>query len=340
VTHCESPGFIAAVGGPRARAPHRRRSASYELIRGNQLVHTHGVTPKALDTVERIEARLKSSLSMYNIHTFAASCKTRDEQHEAGFCSRHLYRSFAVKLAWHSVKGLYDDGFLARVGDLRRYARPVSPVAASVHASRNWLAVVRDTVRCRLDDSGRDRNVVLEFERQMHALLDPCNLEVQARSLSSNPSTTLRLRVDYMLPFSQLSETVNNSADAAVLFIPSTPYYPCDAIIVPSATSAGDPIIAIECTLSDPRDSVRAAKVRSWFEPDGWLSQLRAVHPTRDIIVLLCWSEYMSPSLASIYAELYSDAAAASVDDHSVTVRVLDLASLSRLFLMQCQQFK
>jgi hypothetical protein len=320
VTHRKSPGYIADADA-RKRVRFIGGGVLRTLLRGKQLVEKHGVTLPALS---RVEHQIRVEMSRQVEHFLRDVMENEEAQKAVAAAFVPLLRG---EVEWNDVKALYDDGLVARVGE-DPFVRPVSAVAASV--LHQALAAFNRLRKVPLNTlPGAERG--LEFERQVHARLDPCCITVHTKSLSSEPAAAVSLNVDYMLPFSDPMDTVNNADGRAVLYIPTSPNYPCDAIIVPSSTSATAPIIVVECSVTNPRESERVDKVRKWFVPGGWLSTLRAVHPTRDITVLLCWDEHMTKSRASIYKGLDTDATAASVGAHKVTVCVMDLEGVQKL---------
>jgi hypothetical protein len=320
VTHRKSPGYIADAAA-RKHVRFIGGGVLRTLLRGKQLVEEYGATLPALS---RVEHQIRVDMGRQVEHFLRDVMKNEEAQKAVAAAFVPLLRG---QVAWNDVKALYDDGLVARVGD-DIVVRPVSAVAASV-LHQALAAFVRAKKVPLSSLLGSERG--LEFERQVHALLDPCKLTVHAKLLSNVSATAVSLNVDYMLPFSKPLDTENNADGRAVLYIPTSPNYPCDAIIVPPSTSASEPIIVVECSVTDPRESKRIAKVREWFVPGGWFSTLKAVHPTRDITVLLCWDEHMTKSRAKTYKALDADAKAASVGAHKVTVCVMDLEGVQQL---------
>jgi hypothetical protein len=147
--------------------------------------------------------------------------------------------------------------------------------------------------------------------------LDPCNSYVQTRSLDgSEVSKALALCADYSLKFLSATETLP-AATTHVLYLPTSGTYPCDAIIVPSANSPTAPVLLLEFSVTQPTDKDRLDKLLNWFrhspeskaapaaapaspkvpagrkrapeEFGGFIDTVKATHPTRPIIAVLCW---------------------------------------------------
>jgi hypothetical protein len=182
-----------------------------------------------------------------------------------------------------------------------------------------------------------------ELQRQMEARLDPCNVCIPTKRLDGINESAIDLRVDYMLQFNQVKDTVSELSNLqSILFTPKVSNYCCDGIIVPAALPRADvgvfdgdstgttiksPVLVLEYSVTDPRVSARVNKVKSWFQPDGLIASLKKAHPNRTITILLCWPAHLEKGSAHTkYLELQKLA-----DEASVQLRVVDSAGLSKL---------
>ena len=122
----------------------------------------------------------------------------------------------------------------------------------------------------------------------------------------------MTLRADYALPFLTAPETTP-AATTSVLYLPKSGGYPCDAIIVPAANSdLAEPVVLLESSVSPPTDDGRLNKLLAWFkaappqstaatqadsaeakrapeEFGGFIDMVKAAHPTRPVVAVLCW---------------------------------------------------
>ena len=124
------------------------------------------------------------------------------------------------------------------------------------------------------------------------------------------------LRADYALPFLTATETTP-AATTSVLYLPKASGYPCDAIIVPAANSdLTEPVVLLESSVTPPTDDGRLNKLLAWFkaappqckaakrkatqadsaeakrapeEFGGFIDMVKAAHPTRPVVAVLCW---------------------------------------------------
>jgi hypothetical protein len=98
-----------------------------------------------------------------------------------------------------------------------------------------------------------------------------------------------------------------------VLYLPKSGGYPCDAIIVPAANSdLTEPVVLLESSVSPPTDDGRLNTLLAWFkaappqskaatladsaeakrapeEFGGFIDMVKAAHPTRPVVAVLCW---------------------------------------------------
>jgi len=199
-------------------------------------------------------------------------------------CALDLVRG---KLTWARVKPLYDDGLVARTA-LSALVEPVSPVAAAV-----ILQTVASEIRgqrVRLGTmKGAERGI--ELERQMRAAINPCNTLVPTKRLDGSYCSSMQLRASYALMFKRMQDIVPR--DDAIAFLPHSPNFACDAILVPAADDLSSPIVILESSVTDPLDSDRVKKVRKWFGPDGIVTMLRALFPSRQVVSALVWDQVL-----------------------------------------------
>lgn len=155
------------------------------------------------------------------------------------------------------------------------------------------------------------------------------------RNLNAELTEAVAIQTSYSLPFSNITDTMRTRAhDAHILFLPTSTTFAVDAIIAPreSGGASTDPVIVVEASMTNPRESGRVNKVLSWFKPTGVIPQLTRVYPARTIIVLLCCGggTLLPPgATASRYKEIIE--VAASVKDATVQVVVADRDSLEKL---------
>ena len=104
--------------------------------------------------------------------------------------------------------------------------------------------------------------------------------------------------------FRTVSETTK-AWRKSVVFVPESESYAADAIIVPIAANGdGDQIIIVEISVTDPRDPSRVNKVMKWFDEGSLVSQVKAVHQGREIVILLCWDGLLENSRHTAFLEL------------------------------------
>jgi hypothetical protein len=229
------------------------------------------------------------------------------------------------ELVWGRAKPLFDDGLVARTVDSPLVA-PVSSVAAAVILQvvaaerRGWRISLRSV------QEGAERGY--ELERQVRDALNPCHVFVPTKLLDGTATAGLPLHASYALPFTQLGDVV--ARDDPVAYIPTDGNYACDAIVMPAKEDARSPIIVVESSVTDPLQSKRVSKVRSWFAADGFASQLQAAHPTRRIVCALVWDQVLGSRAVNGNVKALSNGAASaeSVGDNFV---VLDQLALVRL---------
>jgi hypothetical protein len=210
---------------------------------------------------------------------------------------------------------------------------PVSPAAASV--IHQAVSKLLKSTRCPAASSLNDGQRGYELENRVRAYLDPFNHAVHALHLNGSSAPSLRVRVDHVTRFDRLEETAVSSM-SAVLYSSNDTQYPCDALIVstvsglqadddvaessitssvafpsPASDDASTPNSSTEmdlqlweCSLMDPRKGDRLKKLEGWFQPNGFIDQVKAVHPSRRITVVLCWPEALQRSGCRSYQSL------------------------------------
>ena len=269
------------------------------LLAAKQMVGVYGSTPDGLDDVEaETRSAMKRSCDKW---LKEASPVTLQK------CTSSIANLVRGSTSWEDLKPAYDEGLVALAPQGRLRAVPVSSVAASVlHAALAEL-LRKNFKPLNASDTGAQRGFALEA--QLHAVLDPCDgkliptysLDGRARSLA------VALRADYALPFLTAIE-MTPAATKAVLYLPKSGAYPCDAVIVPAANDTDAPVILLESSVTPPTDDHRLDKVLAWFrsapqraQPDsavakrapeefgGFIDMVKAAHPTRRIVAVLCW---------------------------------------------------
>jgi hypothetical protein len=169
-----------------------------------------------------------------------------------------------------------------------------------------------------LDEVPRGSERGFALEAQLHAVLDPCaSRAIPTFSLDGRArSKAVFLRADYALPFLTATETTP-AATTSVLYLPKANGYPCDAIIVPAANSdLSEPVVLLESSVTPPTDDGRLNKLLAWLkaappqctaakreatqadsaeakrapeEFGGFIDMVKAAHPTRPVVAVLCW---------------------------------------------------
>jgi hypothetical protein len=229
------------------------------------------------------------------------------------------------ELVWSRAKPLFDDGLVARTVDSPLVA-PVSSVAAAVILQVVAAERRGRRISLRSVQEGAERGY--ELERQVRDALNPCHVFVPTKLLDGTATAGLPLHASYALPFTQLGDVM--ARDDPVAYIPTDGNYACDAIVMPAIEDAVSPIIVVESSVTDPLQSKRVSKVRSWFAADGFASQLQAAHPTRRIVCALVWDQVLGSRAVNGNVKALSNGAAPaeSVGDNVV---VLDQLALVRL---------
>ena len=313
-----SPGYIANYVA-RERVHYICGGIVRSLLEAKAKVAKYGSDPAGLDDTES-ETREEMS----------RSCdKWIKEVGEATTLQSAAIIASLVRgsTPWVALKPAYDQGLVA-LSPTGRRAVPVSSVAASVlhqalagHIRKNLVPL--ETVR-----EGAERGIALET--QLQALLDPCGSTLKTLSLDgSAQAQAVTLRADYSLPFLSASETLP-FATMHVLYLPDSGTYPCDAIILPSALDLTAPVLLLEFSVTRPTDDARLNKLLSWFrqspkgkaapaaaaalpivpsgrklapeEFGGVIDMVKATHPTRPIIAVLCWLGHLKPQSVTVPA--------------------------------------
>lgn len=235
------------------------------------------------------------------------------------------------EVLWDRVKGLYDDGIVARF-DESSAVKPVSPIAASVVFEVMSTYGRGNIAQLTSFDDGAPRGI--EFERQLLLCLAPVDIALSDKSLNATACPSVYVRTDVAIPLTRIEADLVLGYLPLLLF-PLSKQFPCDAITLPACDSlATAPVILWECSVTDPRESSRIAKVMAWFAAGGIISQLRAKFARRPVVCALCWNaEVAADSRLSSYKKIDSAAAVTSrIHPLSpVTVVVLGAASLRML---------
>ena len=334
LSEVDSPAYVAQVAA-HDRMIHIAGGVIRKLLKCRDALPAGAVTQKSMGIMEH-EMRLAMQLDCDHWLD-----KLLDDAGRLDV-ARSIAPLFQGKVSWSLMKGAYDSGLVALL-DSNVFVQPVSPVAGSVLHQR-LAAVLRKLKHLSLTPpDGSERGY--ELERQIAAHLDPCTWKISTKRLSGVSDSAVNIRVDYTLHFDHLQDTALGptlSNSHSILFKPTVSNYRCDGIIVlatrPVAdldASSGDntgtvvnsPVLVLEYSLTDPRDSERVEKIKNWFKPDGFIASLRKVHPNRPITILLFWPETLQENTAHTkYMELQSAA-----DEASVQLRVVDSAGLSQL---------
>ena len=234
------------------------------------------------------------------------------------------------EVRWNRVKGLYDDGIVARFTS-STFVEPVSPIAASVLFE---VLSLHGRVCAPLSsfDDGAARG--MELERQVLVCLCLSGRRaLSATSLNGGACRSVVAFADLALPLTTIAEDLRMS-NLPVLFIPLSPQFACDAITLPALGSdAVAPIVLWECSVTDPREPGRVNKVFKWFDEGGIISELRAVLPNRPVVCAFCWNDELSADSKKIaYKKLDAAAFAACIAPRSpVTCCLLGAGSLRLL---------
>ena len=179
----------------------------------------------------------------------------------------------------------------------------MSPIASAAYLSATasyFLDSAAATPLSSITD-GRLRGFALEA--RVLARVSAARVYVGAKSLDGRLSDGLFLRSSYSLPFDALDDVVQR--EVPVLYQPLSLIYPCDGILMPAEGDAEGSIIVIECSITDPRDADRVAKVLKYFEPSGVISELARRFPALPRVIALVYdSDLATKTLSSAAAAL------------------------------------
>lgn len=232
------------------------------------------------------------------------------------------------EVMWDRVKGLYDDGLVARCGDDTRVA-PVSVVAASVII--NTMARRQRACRAPLASipAGEDRG--FELERQLLSSLEVAKTFLPAKGFDGLAAPSVPASADCAVVFNSIPEEVTAHDSLATLFIPLSKSFPCDAITVPaSCGDASAPIVVWEPSVTQPQDR-KEQKLQAWFADGGIIPQLQKAHPARSIVCALCWDGDLPVGKVSAKCKRWLTAAKKASAVSTVTIVVVDRQGLQRL---------
>lgn len=240
------------------------------------------------------------------------------------------------KVPWNRVKGLYDDGLVARCGfDVT--VSPVSPVAGSIIIGT--LAEHLRGHRTPLSTIAPGDQRGHELERQTLAALDGAATAVKlgAKGFDGKPAAReVYAHADFSLMFHNIAHDVTAHATRATLYIPHSDQFPCDAITVPASSDASTPTVVWETSTTAPENR-KESKLDNMFAPGGIVEQLQKKYPTRPIIVTLCWDGDLLQGDVSPKCERWLQKAAAAsasplaASGATVTIAVVDRAGLQEL---------
>lgn len=234
------------------------------------------------------------------------------------------------EVRWNRVKGLYDNGIVARNSPVATFVEPVSSVAASV-----ILQVLSTHARahCVFLQSLEGELRGFELERQVIEFLAPSKKLLTATTLNSKPCPAVNAHADLALPLQSINEDLRSGA-LATLFVPLSKNFACDAITVPAINHIGtEAIVVWECSVTDPREASRVDKVKAWFDPDGIIAQIRSAFPGCSVVCALCFDGKLSAGKHTKFAELDKAAAAVTSGNRgaSVTFAVISQVGLRLL---------
>ena len=135
------------------------------------------------------------------------------------------------EIRWDRVKGLYDDGIVARFAvTASTFVQPVSPIAASV-IFEVLAGIGREL--CPLLSSFNDGALRgAELERQVFIFITPVNQVLAAQRLSAVACHSIVAQADVALPLASISTDLR-MGELPTLFIPLSKQFACDAITVP-----------------------------------------------------------------------------------------------------------
>jgi hypothetical protein len=253
-------------------------------------------------------------------------------EHEKQRAADNMLQLVRGEVPWDRVKGLYDDGLVARCGTGAKVT-PVSPVAASIIIGT--LAEYRRGHRkpLALTTAGDQRGH--ELELQTLAALEAAHVPfaLGAKGFDGNPATRdVSGHAHFAIVFDSIPKDVTEHATRATLYIPHSDQFPCDAITVPASSSdAATPIVVWETSVTEPKER-EEGKLDNMFAAGGIIPQLQAAHPPRDIVIALCWDgDLLQGNVSAMCRRWLAKASAASTAGTSVTIVVVDRAGLQRL---------
>jgi hypothetical protein len=229
------------------------------------------------------------------------------------------------EVRWSRVKGLYDDGLVARCGE-SECVTPVSAVAASVICAtlaEHYRATGLRPLSSIHEADARGN----ELERQTLALLERVDRNLPAKQLDASAAAPVRAHTVQAMSFKTIHADIKADDTLATLYIPQSDQYRCDGITVPATSSPSEPVVVWETSVTDPREPKRVDKCLKWFDDGEFLSKLKAFFPTRKIVIALCWNDNFARSDDRHKYKELTDAAARM----DITVAVVDAVGLQQL---------
>lgn len=313
---------LSAVASPLAIASPAMRTRAFFIGGGIlRLLYRIRAGLSAKEPIDEIERHIRATMLEQCHRWFAALSGV--EQLGATQSMLSLVRG---ELCWDRVKGLYDDGIVARFSALGTFVLPVSLIASSVIIQ---VLAAHGRAHCHALSSfeaGEPRG--LELERQLIEFLLPSGRLLPATSLDARKYPAVYACADISLTLSEIADI--SVSDLATLYIPLSKQFPCDAITVSARSTCV--VVLWECSVADPRESDCVNKVMHWFEPGGLISKLRSTLPKHSIVLALCWDGDFVAGRRTSYKKLDLAAATASfAPDRPVTIAVLDRSSLRDL---------
>jgi len=298
------------------------------LFRGKQLLSTYeaaGMDNEAILTAIEVDIR-----------SVMADCCSRwfdkldaDDKQTAADGMLQLVRG---KTTWDRVKGLYDDGLVARCRE-DKTVEPVSAVAASVIIATLAKYLRKHRKPQARIQAGDQRGH--ELELQTLAALEAAHVPVKlgAKGFDGKPAARdVSAHADFAITFDTIPKDVTAHATLATLYIPRSDQFPCDAITVPASSSDADtPSVVWETSVTEPQKR-EEDKLYNMFAPGGIIEQLLAQHPTRPIVIALCWDGDLLQGNVSAKCRRWLDmAAAAAKAGVTVTIVVVGRTGLQKL---------
>jgi hypothetical protein len=198
------------------------------VTRARALVTCGGILRLAYKVVQGLISTVPMETISHEIRHLQLECcqrwfgKLSDAERRTASCA--MLALVRGEVRWDRVKGLYDDGIVARVA-ASTFVEPVSPVAASV-IFEVLTADGREQCPLLLSfDDGELRGA--ELERQLLLFLALANRTLRATRLDAADCPSVVARADAALPLSNVATDLRMH-EAPMLFIPLSKQFACD----------------------------------------------------------------------------------------------------------------